>query len=324
MQVILMPVKRSLRHICFVGMLACIQAVSAVTPDEENALKLFQRGMKMVAGGDLSPALDKFNLVATRYPQSHTSALCLWEIYRIQEHLGNEQGAFEALNRLINEQPGHFEKAHAAQFRLVRRLLDSGSKQKRLLDTSRQPRKLPDEVIVAMLRVLIKNGPSSDIGIQAQYYLGIALEKAGEKTEARKVHEDFVDHHPRHELADDAAYQVAYIQYKDWRAMRGDNPRQRDDAALALNWFVARYPESDKVAQARSSLAEVNQAEMREMLGLAGYYESRGNLQAADTYYHLLGIKFPLLLEDKDTLGEKIRRATASPSRKERPKADLP
>jgi outer membrane protein assembly factor BamD (BamD/ComL family) len=159
--------------------------------EDGTAVRLYQRGMKLIAESELEEALDRFNTVATKYRRSETCAQSLWEIYRIQEHLGDEEGAFEALNRLITEQPGHFEKAYAAQFQLVKRLLGAGKNARRTLEVQRPSQTLSPEVLVVMLQTVIKNGPQTEAGIQAHYYLGLAQERAGDKKEAIATHEDF-------------------------------------------------------------------------------------------------------------------------------------
>lgn len=269
----------------------CPQSSSAA--EDELAVKLYQRGMKLITDGEPEEALERFNAVATKYRRSETCAQALWEIYRIQEHFGNDSAAFEALNRLATEQPGHFEKAHEGQLRVALRLLGHGKDARRSLAVERPSGRVDPEVLVEMFRVVIKNGPQSEIGIQAHHYLALTLEKTGEIREAIAMHEDFAENFPKHELADDAAYQCAYIAYKDWKAMRGDSPHQREAAAVSLAWFIARFPESDKGAQARACLGEVRLAERRELMSLARYYEGRGNTKAADVYYRQLEEKFP-------------------------------
>lgn len=279
----------SLRNPGLPGLLGVLMMLSPATAaEDENATRLYARGVKLIAEGDPEEALERFTTIATRYHRSETCALALWEIYRIQEHLGDDAAAFEALNRLATEQPGHFEKAHEGQLRVAMRLLGRGKETRRTLEVERSSQKVAPEVLIEMLRVVIKNGPQSEIGIQAHFYLGLALEKAGEKKEAIAMHEDFAETFPKHELADDAAYQCAYIAYKDWKLMRGDSPHQREAAAISLAWFVARFPDSDKSAQARSCLTEVRAAERRELMSLARYYESRGNSKAAEIYYRQL------------------------------------
>ena len=289
------------------GLFVLLLAASAVTAaEDENAIRLYQRGMKLISEGEPEEALERFNTVAAKYRRSETCAQALWEIYRVQEHLGEDLAAFEALNRLVTEQPGHFAKAHEGQIRLALRLMGSGPESRRTLERVRASQKVDAEVLVEMLRVIVKNGPQSEIGIQAHYYLALALEKAGAKKESIAMHEDFAENFPKHELADDAAYQCAYIAYKDWKTMRGDSPHQREAAAISLAWFIARFPESDKAAQARSCLAEVRAAEQRELMSLARYYESRGNDKAAATYYQQLALKFPELLQTQGELSDKI------------------
>ncbi|MCX6857532.1 MAG: outer membrane protein assembly factor BamD [Verrucomicrobia bacterium] len=286
--------------------------------EDETAVKLYQRGMKLIAEGDVEEALDRFNTVANKYRRSETCASALWEIYRIQEFQSDNEAAFEALNRLTTEQPGHFAKAHLAQFQLTKRLLGAGKNERRTLEVQRRSETTPPEVLVAMLQNVIKNGPQTEEGIQAHYYLALAQEKAGDKKEAISTHEDFAENYPKHELADDASYQVAYIAYKEWNAMRGDSPHQREATATALSWFLARYPESDKAAAARSCLVEVRTAEQRELMSLANFYEQRGDAKAAQVYYQQMALKFPQLMDQEGELKEKILKALADTTQTER------
>ncbi len=274
--------------------------------EDEDARRLYGRGQKLAAEGETDEALERFQTVATKYRRSEWCALALWEVYRIQDLAGDAEAAFAALDRLVTEQPGHFEKAHAAQFLLVKRLLGMGKEERRSLEPVRRALVTDPEVLAEMLRAIIKNGPRSEVGIQAQYCLGLALEKAGEKKEAVAAHEDFVENHPDHELADDASYQVACIAYKEWKAMRSMGSHQRNAVAMALTWFLSRFPESDKGAQARSCLAEVRASEQRELMDLARYYETRGNEKAAKIYYQQLALKFPGLLRQDGALRDKM------------------
>ncbi|HAL71271.1 MAG TPA: hypothetical protein DCP71_05805 [Verrucomicrobiales bacterium] len=296
------PVRAGLLCFFVLGALLPVQA----RDDDESVRRLYSRAQKLMSEGEAEEALERFLNVVKHYPRTEWSGLSLWEVYRINIHLGDDESAFEALNRLIVEQPGHFEKAHAAQLQLVQRLLGSGKESRRTLEVMRKSQITPPEIVVEMLKTIIKNGPQSEVGIQAHYYLAIAQEKAGEKKVAIATHEDFAETYPKHELADDAGYQVAYIAYKDWKTMRSNSPHQREGAAISLAWFIARFPESDKVAQARSCLSEVRGSEMRELLGLARYYEGRGNEKAAAVYYEQLAERFPEAVVADKSLAEKI------------------
>lgn len=276
--------------------------------DDDQARQIYSRAQKLISQGDPEEALDRLLTLIKKHPHTDWSAMALWEAYRIYILLESPEPAFEVLNRLVIEQPGHFEKAHAAQLQLVQRLLGSGKDARRTLEPVKKKNIVPPEIIIEMLQIVIKNGPQSEVGIQAHYYLAIAQEKAGENAIAIAAHEDFAETYPKHELADDAGYQSAYIAYKSWKGMRSTGPHQREHAAMALTWFLTRFPESDKSAQARSCLAEVRESELREILGLARYYEAKSNTKAALIYYNQLAEEFPEVLARDEALQAKMRQ----------------
>lgn len=295
---------------------------AAAAEDDETARRLYQKAQRIVAEGDSEEALDRFLTLSQKYPQSEWAAASLWEVYRISIHLGDDESAFEALNRLIIGQPGHFEKAHTAQLQLVKRLLGSGKETRRSLEPVRRTQTTPPEIIQEMLKTIIKNGPQSEVGIQAHYYLGIALEKSGEDKEAIAMHEDFAETYPHHELADDAGYQVGYIAYKTWKTMRSTGPHQRENAAVYLAWFIAKFPESDKVAQARSCLSEVRSSELRELMSLVRFYESRGNAKAVAIYHQQIAERFPEVVMADQELREKVMKSVEAQA-EVKPDADV-
>lgn len=280
--------------------------------DDEAARRLYQRAQKLVTAGEPEEALERCLTLVERHPRTPWSALALWDVHRIQLLLGDDAAAFEALDRLIVEQPGHFAKAHAAQLQLVQRLLGLAGGERRSLEPVRRSAAVPAETLVAMLRRIVRNGPESEIGIRAHYGLAVALEKAGELEEARQAHEDFAESHPAHELADDAAFQVAGIACRKWKTLRAGGPKPREQAALALAWFLERFPASDKSAEARAWLAEVRAAEQRELMQLARYYESQGKEEAAAVYHRQLALQFPELLAAGGDWAVKLRAAAVA------------
>lgn len=305
------PVKTGL---FWLGLLAIVTSLAMpvrllAADDEEAARRLYTRAQKLLAEGDLDEAAEKLDSLTGRHRRSEWCALALWDLARIHEMNGDAEAAFAALDRLVNEQPGHFAKAHAAQFQLVKRQLGLGREERRSLEQPRKAAVTDPERLAEMLRSVIKNGPESETGIQAHFCLGLALEKAGEKKEAVAIYEDFAENHSSHELADDAGFQVARIAYREWKQMRSESPRQREAAAVGLNWFIARFPASDKCAQARSCLAEVTAAERCELTNLARYYDAQGKDKAARIYYRQLALKFPELLRQEGELKEKLMQA---------------
>lgn len=294
------------------GLICSLFIVSAGAMDlreTEVAGQLLQRARKAVAEGDHEGALERCRTLVKKYPQTDWSAQALWEMFHLHEARAEPQAAFEALEQLVGRQPGHFTLAHEAQLTLVRRLLSRHMEQRRTLEPVEKAGSVPEEDVIAMLARIILNGPHSETGIQAHYWLAVALEKAGRVEEARAAYEDFVEKHPAHELTDDAGYQAAGIAFKNWKQMRGSAPKDRERAAVLMTWFLTRFPESDKTAQARACMAELSIAEERELSSLAAYYEARGDEKAAAIYYRELALKFPGLAMEGSPLREKLVNA---------------
>ncbi|HRK12706.1 MAG TPA: outer membrane protein assembly factor BamD [Prosthecobacter sp.] len=299
------------------GLLCLLAAMGIHAQDQdaradETAALLLQRAQKALAAGDDRGALERCAVIQKKYPRTEWSAQALWHTAAIHQKHAEHNAAFEALDQLVNRQPGHFTRAHEEQLRLALRLLGLARGQRRSLEPVKKADMAPQEDIIAMLARVILNGPHSETGVQAHYWLGVALEKAGRIEEARAAYGDFVEKHPAHELADDAGYQAAEIAFKHWKEMRGAAPKDRERAAVLMTWFLARFPESEKTAQARASMAELRVAEERELSSLAAYYEARGDAKAAAIYYRELALKFPGLAMEGSPLRDKLASVITS------------
>lgn len=291
----------------------CLAALSApaavITREQElenRARRLFESAQKEALRGRPEEALRKFEAVVKAYGRSSVAAQAQWEVVRLNEAFADHTAAFDAMQLLIDHYPGHFEKALRRQFEIALRQLARYDHMQRLPE-ARKPRDLPDkEQVSAMLRIVIENGPHAEYVAEASYHLAVALEMEGKVPQAAMHHEEFLERFPDHPLADDSAYQVAYIFYKRWLAMKGGAPASRERAALAMRWFLARYAESDKAAQARACLDEIRHAERVELTSLAAYYEKRGDERASAVYYRELASKFPELAPEGSALRERV------------------
>jgi outer membrane protein assembly factor BamD (BamD/ComL family) len=283
-------------RLCLVICCLLAVAVNAADDDAETAQRLINRAQKSLVEGEHEDALRRYQTIAKLYPRTDWAQTAWWQIARLQNHLDDPLAAFDALQRLITQHPGQFTKAHEEQFHLARGILDAGAERDRRKGLDPRRSKSLDEaereMLATMLETIIKNAPQSEIAIQAQHTMALMLERAGELGHALDLHENFLDSHPGHELADDAACQAAYIRFKTWKSMKSDSPRDRTSAHDALVWFLSRYPQSERASLARACLAEVRQSEKRELETLATYYESRGKPEAAALYRKELAEKF--------------------------------
>jgi tetratricopeptide (TPR) repeat protein len=288
-------------------------SVAMAADDDEILRRLAEKARRSVLAGEHEEAVGRYETITRLKPGTDLSAAAWWEISRLHEKLGNMQESFDALQMLVTGQPGHFEKAHAEQWRLVRRMLDNlAEHDRRARLQGQKPPKLVQadkEALLEMMGVICRNGPHSEAAVQAHFARAMFMEREGRTEEALNQHEEFLELYPEHELADDAACQTAYIRYKQWRGMRGDAPRQRQAAQDALNWFLTRYPESERASLAFTCLREMQAAERRELESVARFYESRGKPEAARLYYRKLAEMNPELLKDDGPLRAKLLEA---------------
>lgn len=270
---------------------------SQAAEDAEIAQRLTGKAQQALLQGDHESALSKYRSVVRLYPRSTLAADAWWQISRLENHLGDPGAAFDALQELITGYPGHFSKAHAEQFGLTQKLLDEAARKARLLGLERKRSKSLEEadrdLVVSMLERVVQNGPQSEIAVQARYTLGTLKEHYGTTAEAIQHHEEFLERYPDHDLADDAACQIAYIRYKEWKNLKSASPKHRDRAKDALTWFLVRYPLSERRSLAHTCLVEVRLSEQRELETLARYYEGQGKTEAAAIYRRELAEKFP-------------------------------
>lgn len=260
---------------------------------EKRAAELFSKAQRFALRGAPGNAVETLQSLVKNYPRSRWSGAAQWEIARLYADNHQNADSFEACQLLIEHFPDYFEAALDLQFRLAKKVLARYEDLERHPDAMKPKQLAKKETVSDMLRIIIRNGPHWDRVAEAQYLLGVALEKEGKAEEARLQHESFAENHKGHELADDAAYQIAYIDYKTWKKMRGDAPQARERAETSLLYFLARFPESSKAAQANGSLIEIQNAEMRELQKLAEFYDKQGKDKAAAIYYFTLLRRFP-------------------------------
>ena len=260
---------------------------------ERRASELYSKAQRYALRGAPGNAVEVLQSLVKNYARSRWAGPAQWEMARLYADNHQSADAFEACQLLVEHFPPYFEAALTLQYKLARQLLARYEDMERHPDAQKPRQLAKKDTASEMLRIIIKNGPHFDRVVEAQYLLGVALEKEGKPDQAREQHETFCEQHRHHELADDAAYQMAYIDFKAWKKMMGDAPQARQRAETSLVYFLARFPESDKAAQANGSLIEIQNAEMRELQRMAEFYEKQGREKAAAIYYLSLTSRFP-------------------------------
>lgn len=254
---------------------------------EQEARRLLERAEAKAASGAVDGAASIFQTVVRRYRKTEAAAEAQFRFALLQDETGNLREAFESYQALIDyfRASPRFSAALEAQLRIARKMLDAHRlRAKRGESNRKRPSSLPAIAEVAsMFRIIVSNGRHSDVAPTAQYCLGMALQAAENFKDARDELELFLERYPDDGLADDAAFQLAYMDLLLSRRLRGESSL-RGRADLAFRDFLTRYPDSPKAPLAAHWLEVIEDDEAAELARLAAYYERAGNAQAASVY----------------------------------------
>src|SRR4029077_3337669 len=111
-----------------------------------------------------------------------------------------------------------------------------------------------------------------------------ALEKQGKDPEAINAYQTVVTKYPNDPVAADAQYQIGFVYLKQSRAAYDRAAANR--AREAFEDFVARYPNSEKLPQAKDNLKSLQTRDTQGAYEIGRFYDKQKNYKAAVIYYN--------------------------------------
>jgi len=149
------------------------------------------------------------------------------------------------------------------------------------------------EKTVGMYQKIVRSGPYSPVGPQAQLNIGAAREnqasffnKVDPFREAVLAYETAADrYHDRAEVAAEALFKAAMAY--DHQASKADYDQSVAQKAYATFLdFITLYPNDDRVEEAQDKLAELRTEQARGNFNIAHFYEKKKRWPAAMIYYN--------------------------------------
>jgi outer membrane protein assembly factor BamD len=258
-------------------------SVPAPTSADEAAAKSdVGRVDALIAKNELSDALKVAKgIVATR-GQTAAAARAQFLVGQILERKGDYEDAFKAYSDYLTNYPrgGDFDAAVKGQFDIAKMYMDG--RKKRILGVAISSNYGKAETMFADI---VRRAPFHRLAPLAQYNMGQVLELAGKPTEALAAYQELVVRYPGDAIADDAQYQIGYVQLQETqRGSYDQNARQR--AKEAFEDFAARYPSSEKIAQARQNVKSLSTNDVGGSLEAARFYDRAKQYRAAAIYYN--------------------------------------
>ena len=234
------------------------------------------------AAGDDSGAFKAYKSLVKRYSLSLLAPKAQYKVGFLLQRHGDNSKAFDAYNIYVTKYPqgGDFDTVVEQMFKIAKLFLD-GEKKKVLgvPVTSSMTR------AQTMFETIVKSAPFSKYAPLAQFNVGQALEKQGKYPEAMKAYQVVVNKYAGDAIADDALYQVGYVQLRNYREGSYDRA-SATKAREAFEDFINRYPESEKVPQAQENMKSLETGSAKGTLEIARYYDKAKQYRAAVIYYN--------------------------------------
>jgi outer membrane protein assembly factor BamD len=257
-----------------------------VAPGEEeisgNAAELFQIGQTAEKEGNTKRAIKAYKGLVKHHPKDALAAGALFRAAELEEQSHDYLRAAQSFRQLVERYPGspHFDEAIEGQFRIGEIYL--AGKKLRLLGI---PVASSLERAVAIFASVVRTAPYGKYTARAQFDIGLVREKQGANDAAIEAYQAVVDKFPNEPIAVDAQYQIGYIWFHASQTGTKDIAAA-SKAKTAFQDFLFHYPNSEKAAQARADLDQLEQKQTSSSFEVAKFYDKQKYYRAAVIYYN--------------------------------------
>ncbi len=273
------------------------------TPGDEemsgNARQLFDQAQAAERAGNLGNAIKAYRTLIKRHSHDTLAPGACYRMGQLLEqthqYLKSAQAYAVFCEKYAKNE--HFDDAVEGMFRLGEMYLN-GQKTKVLGVTVKSGYDQSGEIFTMIIRV----APYGKYTARAQFDLGRAREKQGRNEQAIAAYQSVVEKFPDDPIAVDAQYQIGYIWSKASTSGTYD-PAAAQNAKIAFEDFLARYPHSEKTAQAKQNLNKMEHKQSSTAYDIAKFYDKQKQYRAAAIYYNEV-----IRTQPGSTEGEKAKK----------------
>ena len=237
---------------------------------DAEAASLLQQARDLEAAGSTSRAVSTYRQIVKDYPVSPSAPSAQFRVAQLLEESGNLSRAFDAYKVFVESYPQAREFDQAANAQLA--IADDFMKRRRF------------ERAEEMYRALLGSAPYAKFAPAAQFKLGQSLESRKEYEQSIAAYQVVLDRYATSDYADDALYQIGYVQLTEAQS-RSQDLSAAIDAKNTFEEFLMEYPNSEKAAQARDNLDRMSGRETSDLYTIAQFYDRNSNFRAAVIYY---------------------------------------
>jgi outer membrane protein assembly factor BamD len=236
-------------------------------------------------------ALKAARRVVRVWPLSDYAPQAQYLVARCYELKGQTEKAFKEYQNLLQKHPkiSNYQEILQRQFEICNLYL--GGKWFRLWGYI--PLYHSMDKTAGMFDKVVKNGPYSDIGPQAQMKIGAAREKQSNYPLAVKAYELAADrYHDRPQVAAEALYKEAEAYHKQAQTAEYDQ-NTAGQAIATFTDFMTLFPDDNRVSGAQKIIANLKTEQARGNFEVAKFYEKYKMWNGALVYYNEVLLRDP-------------------------------
>jgi outer membrane protein assembly factor BamD len=254
---------------------------SGESATEATASAQLEKAEALEKAGDYKRAMIAYSSLARKFPRSGAAAQAQLKAGDMAAQSGDYDRAYILYNQYLTKYPkgDDFDEALQGMYNVGQKFLEGA--QRRVLGVKAFPSMARAQQI---FENIVKTAPFSKWAPLAEFYAGQALEKQGHPDEAVADYEEVISRYPSDPAAADAQYQIGYVYLVQSRTAYDKSAATK--AQDAFEDFLARYPTSEKAAQAQDNLKTIQGRENTDAVQIARYYDKKKNYKAAAIYYN--------------------------------------
>jgi len=250
---------------------------------ESPAQALYNAGFSAESAGQTKKALKSYGAINAKYPQSSVAAEATYRYAKLLERSGEPLDAFQAYDDVLTKYPAssHYSEAMKRQESLAHQVAQGVIKDSFIgFNTKVGPKQTTE-----MLSKVRDNAPRAASAPKAQFAIGEVYQNQSSKEgEAIMAFRRLVRDYPDSNYAPEAQFRIGDILLKQSTGGNED-AANIDRARKAFDDLLLRYPNHQRAADARRSIAQIQSDDIRRSYEIAEFYRKKGQTNSALFYY---------------------------------------
>lgn len=248
---------------------------------EKTASAQLEKAEAYENAGDYHKAMLAYFALARKFPRSGAAQDAQMKAADMAFRSGDYDRAYTLYNEYQTKYPkgDDFDQALEGMYNVGQKFLEGAPR--RVLGVKTFPSMVRAQQI---FQSIVKTAPFSKWAPLAQFYTGQALEKQRQWDQAISAYQEVISRYPSDPAAADAQYQIGYVYLVQSRTAYDKSAAVK--AQEAFEDFLAKYPASEKAAQAQDNLKTLQNKENSNAVEVAKYYDKKKNYKAAVIYYN--------------------------------------